>query len=77
MLKHKYAADFIHAMIKESGYHDKRNNWEVVHRWDKPPGIKTILAIWDLRRKHFPDWITNKHQAHIFDHGGMQQYGVN
>ena len=77
MLKHKDAADFIQAMIKESADHKKRNHWEVVHRWDKPPGVKTILAIWSFRRKRFPNVRINKHKARICGNGVMQQYGVN
>ena len=77
IIKQKDAADFIHAMIKEAGDNEKRNNWEVVHRWYKPPGAKTILFIWDFRRKFFTDGHINKHKARIFAHGGMQQYGVN
>ena len=55
MLKHKDATDFIHAMIKEADDREKHNHWEVIHRGDKPPGVKTILAIWGFRRKLFPD----------------------
>ena len=55
MLKQKYAADFLHAIIKEADDHEKRNHWEVVHRWEKLPGDKTILAIWYFRRKIFSD----------------------
>ena len=39
--------------------------------------MKAILAIWDFKRKRFPDGSINKHNARIFAHGGMQQYGVN
>ena len=61
MLKHKDAADFIHTVIKEADDNEKRNNWEVVHCWDKSPGVKTILSIWAFRRKNFPDGHINKH----------------
>ena len=76
MVKQKDAADFIHTMIKEADDNEKRNSWEVVHHWDKPPGVKNILAIWDFRRKHFTNGCINKHKARLFAHGGMQQYGV-
>ena len=45
MLKQKYAADFIHTMIKEADDNEKRNHGEVVHRWEIPPGVKKFLAI--------------------------------
>ena len=76
MLKHKNAADLIHVVIKEADDHEKRNHWEVVHCWDKPPGVKTILSIWDFRRKRFPDIRINKHKAQICAHYGMQQYEI-
>ena len=50
-------------MIKEADDHDKRSHWEVVHCWDKPPGVNTILAIWDIRHKRFPDGCINKNRA--------------
>ena len=77
MLNQKDEDDFIHAMIKEAYYHEKINHWEVVHRCDKPPGVKTILAIYDFRRKRFPNGRINKHKARICGNGVMQQYGVN
>ena len=77
MLKQKDAYDFIHAMIKEADDHEKCIHWEVVHRWDKPPGVKTVLAIWYFRHKRFPNGRINKHKVRLFAHGGMQQYGVN
>ena len=77
MIKQKYAADFIHAMIKEADDHEKRNNWEVVNRWEKPPGVNTISAIWDFRCKIFPDVRINKNKARLCAHGEIQQYGVN
>ena len=64
-------------MIKEADDRKKRNNWVIVHRWDKPPGVKNILAIWYFRRKRFPDGRMNKHRSRLCAHGGMQQYGVN
>ena len=33
MLKQPYAADFIHAMIKEADDHESRDHWYVVPRW--------------------------------------------
>ena len=45
MFKKKDADNFIHAMIIEADDHEKSNHWEVVNLWDKPPGVKNILAI--------------------------------
>ena len=77
MLKQKSAADFIHVIIKEADDNDERNHWEVVHHWYKPPGVKTILSIWDFRRKHFPNDRNFKHEAQLCAHFGIKQYGVN
>ena len=77
MLKQPDAADFIHAMIKEADDHESRDHWDVVPRWEKPPHVKTILAIWAFKRKRFPDGRINKHKARLCAHGGIQQYGVN
>ena len=48
--------DFIKAMMKEAGDHESKGHWEVVHRSEKPPGVKTILAIWAFKRKGYHDW---------------------
>ena len=54
MLKQTDAADFIHVMIKEADDHESRDHWDVVPRWEKPPDVKAILAIWAFKRKRFP-----------------------
>ena len=77
ILKQKDAADLIHSTIKEADDHEKRNHWEVLHRWDKPCVVKTILSIWDFRRKQSPNGRIIKQKARLCAHGGMQQYGVN
>ena len=77
MLKQKYAADLIHNVINKDDNHEKRNNREVVNRWDKPPGVKTILSIWCFRRKRFPYGRINNHKAQLYSRGGIQQYEVN
>ena len=77
MLKQPDAAGFIHAMIKEADNHESRNHWDMVSCWEKPPDVKAILAIWDFKRKRFPDGRINKHKARLCAHGGMNQYGVN
>ena len=64
-------------MIREADYDEKRNNWKVVHRLDKQPGVKTILSIWDFSCKLFTNDNINKHKARLCDNGGMQQYVSN
>ena len=51
MLKQPDAADFIQAMMKETADHESRDHWTVIPRSRKPPGVKTILAIWAFKRK--------------------------
>ena len=63
MRKQKDAGDFIHAMIIEPDDHEKRNRWEVVYSWYKSPRVNTILAIWNFKRKRFPDGRVNKYKA--------------
>ena len=55
MLKQPDAADFIHAMIKEADDHESRDHWGVVPRWEKPPDVKAILAIWEPFPLKSPD----------------------
>ena len=64
-------------MIKEADYHESRDHWDVVPRWEKPPDVKAILAIWNFKQKRFTDGRINKYKARLCPHGGMQQYGVN
>ena len=77
MLKEKDSANFIQAMKKEVDDHETRGHWQVVPRSQKPPGKKSILAIWSFKRKRFPDGRLNKHKARLCAHGGMQQWGIN
>ena len=77
MLKQPDDADFIHAMIKEADDHESRDHWDVVPRWENPSDVKAILAIWDFKKKRFPDGRINKNKAQLCAHGGIQQYGVN
>ena len=77
MLKQDDASDFIKAMEKESNDHSSRGHWEIVKRFEIPPGVKTIQEIWSFKRKRFPDGTLNKHKACLCAHGGMQQWGVN
>ena len=57
-------------MIKEADDHESRDHWDVVPRWEKPPDVKAILAIWSFKRKRFPDGRINKHKARLCAHGG-------
>ena len=77
MLKEKDCPDFVQAMKKEVDDHEIRGHWQVVPRNHKPPGEKSILAIWAFKRKRFPDGRLNKHKARLCAHGGMQQWGIN
>ena len=72
MLRQPDAADFVQAMIKEVNDHETRGHWEVIPRWQKPQGEKTVMAIWSFKRKRFPDGRLNKHKACICAHGGIQ-----
>ena len=49
MLKQPDAADFIKAMMKKMADHEIRDYWTVMPRSQKPPGVKTVLAIWDFK----------------------------
>ena len=64
-------------MMKETGDHESKGHWEVVHRSEKPSDVKTILAIWAFKRKRYPDGRIWKHKARLCAHGGMQTHGVN
>ena len=77
LLKQTDAAGFIHAITKEADDNDSHDHWDVVPLWEKPSDVKAILAIWDFKRKRFPDGRIIKHKAWLCAHGGMQQYGVN
>jgi len=77
MLKEDDASDFIKAMEKEPNDHSSHGHWEIVKRFEIPPGVNTIQAIWSFKCKHFPDGTLNKHKARLCAHGGMQQWGVN
>ena len=77
MLKQDDASNFIKAMGKESNYHSSRSHWEIVKRFEIPPGVKTSQAIWSFKHKSFPVGKQNRHRTHLCAHGGMQQWGVN
>jgi len=77
MLKQSDAAEFIKAMMKEASDHESRGHWTVIPRLEKPPSVKTILAIWAFKRKRYPDGRINKWKARLCAHGGMQTYGEN
>ena len=46
-----------------------------MNRNDIPAGSKTIIAIWYLKRKQYPDGSLSKHKARLCDHGGQQTWG--
>ena len=71
MLRQPDAVDFIKAMMKETADHESRGHWTVIPMSQKPPGVKTILAVWAFKRKRYPDGRINKHKAMLCAHGGM------
>ena len=75
--KQSDAAEFIRAMMKETGDHESRGHWTVIPRHEKPPSVKTILAVWSFKRKRYPDGRINKRKARLCAHGGMQTYREN
>ena len=77
MLKQDDASGFIKAMEKESNYRSSCGHWEIVKRFEIPPGVKTLQAIWSFKRKRFPNGKLNKHRTCLCAHGEMQQWGVN
>ena len=76
MRKQPDAADFIHVMIKEADDHESLDHWDVVPRWENPPDVKEILAIWAFKQKRFPGGRINKNKARLCANGLMHQYGV-
>jgi hypothetical protein len=76
VLQQPDAAQFVDAMKKEIEDHESCNRWEIVPCSTIPKGMKTIQAIWSVKRKRFPNRSLNKHKARLCAHGGMQQWGV-
>ncbi len=62
-------------MENELEDHETRKHWTLMLRNNMPPGAKTIMAIWSLKRKRFPDGQLNKHKARLCAHGGQQTWG--
>ena len=54
ILKQDDASEFIKAMEKESNDRSYRGHWEIVKRFEIPPGVKTIQAIWSFKCNRFP-----------------------
>ncbi len=68
---------FILATFKETEEHEKRGFYMVWEWKCMPSGSETIMSIWSLKRKHFPDGRLMKHKVRLHAHGGMQLWGVN
>jgi hypothetical protein len=68
---------FVKAMIKEVDDHKNRNHLTIMHCCDMPVDAKTIMSIWSLKHKQYPDGSLNKHKARLCAHGGMQTRGQN
>ena len=77
MLKQSDRRDFAKAMEKEIQDHMDNGHWTMLPRAKMKPRMKTILAIWLLKRKCRPDDSVIKHKARLCAHGGMTQWGVN
>ena len=55
ILKQSDAADCVNIMMKEASDHKSRGRWTVIPRLEKPPNVKTILAILAFKRKRYLD----------------------
>ena len=75
MLQEKDCKEFFNAMLEKIEVHEKREHWTLMKKNDMPAGAKTIMAIWSLKRKWYPDGSLNKHKARICAHGGQQTWG--
>eukprot|EP00957_Ditylum_brightwellii_P007000 530024-Ditylum_brightwellii.AAC.1 len=82
MLKQPDYKDFIHAMLKEIEVCKGREHWTLMWRDNVPMEkwvngkVKTILSIWNFKRKRFPSGELMKYKARLCVHGGMQQWGI-
>ena len=72
------------SVIKEVEANESKNHWTLMKNIEvnnkhknKYGNIKTILSIWYLKRKRFPDGILMKHKSRLCENGGIQKWGVN
>ena len=77
MMQQEDKGNFMEAMVKEVDDHVERRHWSMIPRSMMPAGMKTILAIWSVKRKRLPDGTITKWKARLCCHCGMQQWGVN
>jgi hypothetical protein len=74
-LQEKDYHDFVLAMVHEVNYHKKRGYWTIMQCCDMPPISKTIMSIWSIKRKQYPDGTLNKnHRARLCAHAKMQTW---
>jgi hypothetical protein len=67
----------VKAMVNKVDDHESQVHWTLTKHCDIPPGTKTIMSIWSLKRKQYPDGTLNKHKARLCAHGGMHTWGRN
>ena len=51
--------EFVKAMIHEVIKHEMQQHWTLMKCCNVPPGTKTIMSIWSLKHKRFPDGLLN------------------
>jgi hypothetical protein len=76
-LKEKDFNDFVLAIMHEVNDHEKGGHWTIIQRCDMPADSKTIMSIWNFKRKKYLDGTLNKHKVSLCAHGGMQSWGQN
>ena len=74
MLKQDDALEFMKVTMKEASNHKSRGHWAVITKLNKLPNVKTILASWAFKRKHYQDGRINKWKSQLCGNEGMQTY---
>jgi hypothetical protein len=74
-LKQDNFCKFIKAMMVEVSDHESRSHWNLTKHCDLPQDAKTIMSVWSLKRKGYPDGTLNKHKACLCAHRRMQMWG--
>ena len=84
MLLQPEKQDFIRVMTKEVEAHEAINHWTLIKKSkvnnkhkNKYGNLKTILSIWNFKRKRLPGGRSTKQKSRICSQGGMKQWVVN